>query len=95
MKILEKSLEYKKDNDNKILDLEQQNLNIKEKDIKAYHFWNGFGMVSFLVLTCIFVGAGVYLITNGYDVAGYFSFALGILALLPRVFDALKNKTKN
>ncbi|EAJ3000912.1 hypothetical protein DCO15_09460, partial [Campylobacter coli] len=39
--MLEKSLEYKKDNDNKILDLENKNIEIRKKDIKSYHFWNG------------------------------------------------------
>lgn len=93
MKILEKSLEDRKDTDNKILELERQNLNIKEKDVKAYHFWNGFGMVSFVGITCVFAGAGIYLITNKYDVAGYFSFAVGVLTLLPRIIDSFKKKT--
>lgn len=39
--MLEKSLEYKKDNDNKILDLENKNIEMRKKDIKSYHFWNG------------------------------------------------------
>lgn len=93
MKILEKSLEYRKDTDDKILNLEQQNLNIRKKDMKAYRFWNGFGMVSFLVITCVFAGAGVYLITSGYNTAGYFVFAFEALTLLPKIIDSFKKKT--
>ncbi|MBZ7942824.1 MULTISPECIES: hypothetical protein [Campylobacter] len=95
MTVIEKSLEYKKDNDNKILDLENKNLEIKKKDMQSYHFWNGFGMISFLIITCLFEGAGVYLITNGYDTGSYFSFAIGILPFLPKIIDSIKKKPKN
>ncbi|HDZ5094495.1 TPA: MnhB domain-containing protein [Campylobacter jejuni] len=93
--MLEKSLEYKKDNDNKILDLENKNIEIRKKDIKSYHFWNGFGMVSFLLITIISIGVGLYLILNGHNEGGYFAFILGVLALSPKIIDSIKNKPKN
>ncbi|WP_279177014.1 hypothetical protein [Campylobacter insulaenigrae] len=95
MTMLEKSLEYKKDNDNKILDLENKNLEIRREDIKSYHLWNGFGMVSFLLITIASISVGLYLILNGHNDGAYFSFILGVLALLPKVFDSIKNKPKN
>ncbi|HDZ4931866.1 TPA: MnhB domain-containing protein [Campylobacter jejuni] len=93
--MLEKSLEYKKDNDNKILDLENKNIEIRKKDIKSYHLWNGFGMVSFLLITIISIGVGLYLILNGHNEGGYFAFILGVLALSPKIIDSIKNKPKN
>ncbi|WP_167348865.1 hypothetical protein [Campylobacter ornithocola] len=93
--MLEKSLEYKKDNDNKILDLENKNLEIRREDIKSYHLWNGFGMVSFLLITIASISVGLYLILNGHNDGAYFSFILGVLTLLPKVFDSIKSKPKN
>ncbi|EJG3304318.1 hypothetical protein M9128_001280 [Campylobacter coli] len=95
MTMLEKSLEYKKDNDNKILDLENKNIEIRKKDIKSYHFWNGFGMVSFLLITITSICAGLYLILNGHNEGAYFAFILGALTLLPKIIDSKKNKPKN
>ncbi|HEG0354483.1 TPA: hypothetical protein SB347_000485 [Campylobacter coli] len=93
--MLEKSLEYKKDNDNKILDLENKNIEIRKKDIKSYHFWNGFGMVSFLLITITSICVGLYLILNGHNKGAYFAFILGALTLLPKIIDSIKNKPKN
>ncbi|EJN3952352.1 hypothetical protein NP622_000458 [Campylobacter jejuni] len=93
--MLEKSLEYKKDNDNKILDLENKNIEIRKKDIKSYHFWNGFGMVSFLLITITSICVGLYLILNGHNEGAYFAFILGALTLLPKIIDSIKNKPKN
>ncbi|WP_276882261.1 hypothetical protein [Campylobacter cuniculorum] len=96
MKLLEESLEHRKCNDKQILSLEQQNLKIKEKNFRSFHFWNGFAMISHFIITCLFWSGGIYLLINGYELGAYFNFALGgILPFLPKISVLLKNKLKS
>ncbi|WP_185157403.1 hypothetical protein [Campylobacter hepaticus] len=52
-------------------------------------------MVSFLLITITSISVGLYLILNGHNDGAYFSFIFGVLALLPKVIDSIKNKPKN
>ena len=92
MSILEKSLEYRRENDKSIIELESKNLQIKESDIKTTHLLNAFGMVSFLVMVLTSLFVGVFLMQKDMPTASYFSFSIGILALFPRIIDSIRKK---
>lgn len=94
MTILEKSLEYRKENDDKIIELEKKNLQIKERDIIGTHLLNALGMISFLSMVLISLFVGIDLTKESLETAAYFSFSIGILALFPRIIDSIRKKKR-
>lgn len=92
MSILEKSLEYRKDNDDKVIELEKVNLNIKAKDLKATHFLNALGIISFICIVLVSLALGVFLMKEDMQTASYFSFSVAILALFPRIIESIRAK---
>lgn len=92
MDVIERSLEYKKDTDNQILNLEKENLKIKEKDMRYFHTFNFLGLISFILIFLSSLGVGTYLLQRGYETAAYFSYIVALLSILPKFISSFSNK---
>ena len=88
--MIEKISEHKINCDNKIIELERKNLEIKELDTKKFYFWSGFGFWCFLLISLTALLVGVFLAYFDKTFSAIVAFGIALANIMPKLLKGLK-----
>lgn len=94
MKLLETNIEHRNQCDKEVIAIEKQEQNMREKDMKSYYRWIGFGSVASYIFPLVIFGGGVWLTMNGYTNQGWGAIGFSFVFSSPKILGSFKKKPK-
>ncbi|RDU51717.1 hypothetical protein CQA49_08110 [Helicobacter sp. MIT 00-7814] len=92
MKLLEDSLEHRKQCDKEIIELEKTNQKMQELETRKYYFWTGFGVFGFFFVFVLALCLGAFLAYFDKTIEAMIVFAIGFINILPKILRELRKK---
>lgn len=93
MKILEANNEHRKECDKRIIAIEENEQKMREKDMKSYYGWVGFGSIAFYVFALFIFCGGILLTFNGYTNQGWLAIVFSFAFSYPKIHRSFKKNS--
>lgn len=90
MELLQESTHHRMQCDDKIITLEERNLDLQELDTRKYYNYSLFGMICFFLVSIIGIIGGVILAYHDKSTESYIAFAIAFINLAPKLIKTLR-----
>ena len=90
MDLLQESTHHRMQCDDKIIALEEKNLDLQELDTRKYYNYSLFGIIFFFLVSIIGIIGGVFLAYYDKSTESYIAFAIAFINLTPKLIKTLR-----
>lgn len=94
MRKWEESVDHRNVCDKEIITIEKKEQEMREKDMKLYYRWSGFGIVASFVFPLIVFCSGVWLTIKGYPMQGLGAMGFSFVIASPKIYREFKQSSK-